>query len=288
MKDDELGKLKVEAANKRFEQQIAEDIERDQVKKRKADETENDNDQKDEGMNVGDPEDQAVEKEEQDEMPAKKARTDGESMEVTVGTDDKTVEGDQTMELSRLERVLVEASRRLVSGGAATAYQLEELRTVSGGSAAADRLRGALRVDISEVFSPPRVTEMAGKFGLKPGDAMDLITGWNFDREDHRQQARELIQQRRPKLLIGSPDCTMFSQLQGLSGWNEHKASRWRQARRHLQFVCELYRDQVRRGDWFLHEHPIGASSWREQCVLDVMKENGVGRPSGISACMVW
>ena len=117
---------------------------------------------------------------------------------------------------------------------------------------------------------------MADKFGLKPGDAMDLITGWNFDREDHRQQARELIQQRRPKLLIGSPDCTMFSQLQSLSGWNEHKASRWRQARRHLQFVCELYRDQVRRGDWFLHEHPIGASSWREQCVLDVMKENGV------------
>ena len=273
MKGDDLGKLKVEAANKRFEKQIAEDIAQDQAKKRKAEETENEADVKDDDMHVGDPEDQAVETDDQEEMPAKRARTDGEIGEIATGVDEKTVEGDQTMQLSRLEQALVETSRRLVSGGAAAAYQVEGLRTVSGGSAAADRPKGARRVDISEVFSPPRVTEMAVKFGLKPGDAMDLITGWNFDREDHRQRARELIQQHRPKLLIGSPDCTMFSQLQKLSEWNDQTTSRWNQARRHLQFVCELYRDQVRRGVWFLHEHPIGASSWRERCVLDVMKE---------------
>ncbi len=34
-------------------------------------------------------------------------------------------------------------------------------------------------VDVSEVFSPPRVGKEATKFGLV-GDAMDLTTGWDF------------------------------------------------------------------------------------------------------------
>ena len=36
-------------------------------------------------------------------------------------------------------------------------------------------------VDISEVFSPPRVVMQGMKIGLKFGSSMDLLTGWNFD-----------------------------------------------------------------------------------------------------------
>ena len=50
---------------------------------------------------------------------------------------------------------------------------------------------------------------MAVKFGLKAGDALDLTTGWNFDINEHREKAKKLIQDRKPRLLIGTPDCTV-------------------------------------------------------------------------------
>ena len=37
-------------------------------------------------------------------------------------------------------------------------------------------------VDVSEVFSPPRVGKEALKFGLEVGDAMDLTTGWDLNK----------------------------------------------------------------------------------------------------------
>ena len=48
-------------------------------------------------------------------------------------------------------------------------------------SSLAERL---CRVDMCEVFSPPRVGLEAAKFGLKVGDAMDLTTGWDFNNEE--------------------------------------------------------------------------------------------------------
>ena len=38
-----------------------------------------------------------------------------------------------------------------------------------------------LSVVASEVFSPPRVTVEAKKFGLKAGEAWDLTNGWDFN-----------------------------------------------------------------------------------------------------------
>ena len=35
-------------------------------------------------------------------------------------------------------------------------------------------------VDVCEIFSPPRVTTEAIKYGMNVGDAMDLTTGWDF------------------------------------------------------------------------------------------------------------
>ena len=34
---------------------------------------------------------------------------------------------------------------------------------------------------VSEIFSPDRFVHRATDFGLLPGTAMDLRTGWNFD-----------------------------------------------------------------------------------------------------------
>ena len=70
--------------------------------------------------------------------------------------------------------------------------------------------------DIAEVYSPKRVTLEAAKYGLQPGEAMDLTTGWDFREERHREAARKYVRIMKPKLLIGSPECRMFSALQNL------------------------------------------------------------------------
>ena len=48
-----------------------------------------------------------------------------------------------------------------------------------------------LKVDVVEAYPPPRVTLEAKKFGLKPGEAWDLTTGWDFNRQDHREEAEK-------------------------------------------------------------------------------------------------
>ena len=101
-------------------------------------------------------------------------------------------------------------------------------------------IQALLQIDIAEIYSPVRVTGEAAKFGLKPGEAMDLTTGWDFRLPRHREAAREYQRRCKPQLLIGSPMCTMFSQLQGLSGWSEKKELEWQEAVEHIQFLIQM------------------------------------------------
>ena len=79
-------------------------------------------------------------------------------------------------------------------------------------------------VDVCEVFSPPRVGKEATKFGMKPGDAMDLTTGWDFNLASHRAKAEAYVDKEKPLVLIGSPPCVAFSQLQSLIPDSDRKA----------------------------------------------------------------
>ena len=60
---------------------------------------------------------------------------------------------------------------------------------------AADRqfVNELLRVDMSEMFSPERVTAVCRDYGLEPGQAMDLKNGYDFDLAADRQKAWDLI-----------------------------------------------------------------------------------------------
>ena len=80
-----------------------------------------------------------------------------------------------------------------------------------------------------EAYSPPRVTLGAKKFGLKPGEAWDLTNGWDFTRKDHRDSAEEYIEKEKPLVLIGSPPCTPFSQLQSLNPKTETSEREWQE-----------------------------------------------------------
>ena len=43
-----------------------------------------------------------------------------------------------------------------------------------------------------------------------------------------------------------------------------------------MEFATSLCREQVLAGRYFLHEHPLCATSWRIECILDVLAMDGV------------
>ena len=63
-------------------------------------------------------------------------------------------------------------------------------------------------VDVSEVFSPPRVTEVAKKMGLTAGTSFDITTvddvgePWDFNIQRMRIKAKIRVQEEKPELLI--------------------------------------------------------------------------------------
>lgn len=136
--------------------------------------------------------------------------------------------------------------------------------------------------DVSEVFSPPRVTKLAGEVGLKGGYSLDKeyedpVTRkkWDFTRPKDQGQLWGLLKRRPSRLLISSPPCTTFSSLQRLrkTSMPEEVKAEGLQLLRIGVKACVL---QVKSGGQFIFEHPAGASSWKEQCLIDLSLMEGV------------
>ena len=139
------------------------------------------------------------------------------------------------------------------------------------------RARARHRAIVSEVYSPPRVAAAArvlADLRIDPGLSMDITTtdevgdAWGFSKHSMRAKAKRRLEEQDPELLVGSPMCTMYSPWQRINRFRD--VSRYKRekkrARRHLEFVCELYHMQLARGRLFLHEHPAQADSWEELC----------------------
>ena len=149
--------------------------------------------------------------------------------------------------------------------------------------------RAAARRIVSEVYSPPRVTELLRKLKhrhLMPGFAFDLTVDdpddgkeWNFSIPEKREKARAKLRAQKPYVLIGSPCCKQFSTWQALNRFRHGDSDEAKralvEAKVHIDFVMSLYQEQVDGGRYFLHEHPYWATSWqmeKVQTLLDVPK----------------
>ena len=59
----------------------------------------------------------------------------------------------------------------------------------------------------------------------------------------------------------------------------EHEKRRRRAAADiHLNFVVELYRQQMAGGRYFLHEHPAYAQSWQVKSIAELLADVSVGQ----------
>ena len=123
---------------------------------------------------------------------------------------------------------------------------------------------------VSEVFCPPRFTAMAHRYGLTPGLAFDLRSGWDLDDPQAQKAVWEHLRTERPLLVVGSPECKAFSALHNLNPDSPKYRATLEAGRRHLEFVSRVYEYQSEQGRLFLHEHPLAATSWREPCIQRV------------------
>ena len=102
-----------------------------------------------------------------------------------------------------------------------------------------------LRMDVAEICSPPRVTDMAARMELEAGWSFDLTTTdengipWDFSKEERRKAAMERVPRDEPLLLIGSPMFTNWSTIMNVN-WDRippgEKERRLEEARVHLKF----------------------------------------------------
>ena len=67
---------------------------------------------------------------------------------------------------------------------------------------------------VAAIFGPGWFTVRARRFHMRPGTVMDLRAGHDFNKETDRLRAREWQTNEMPLLLVGSPRCAAFSQLQ--------------------------------------------------------------------------
>ena len=149
-------------------------------------------------------------------------------------------------------------------------------------------------MDVAEFYSPPRITEMAAKMGLRAGWSLDLTTNdedgraWDFNVPEMRNRAARKVLTDKPLLLIGNPMCTIYSCMNNINHARmapEIVKARFDYARKHLAFAAALYKIQIQEGRYFLHEHPESASSWYEKCIKEVMEMNGVMKVVGDQCC---
>ena len=109
---------------------------------------------------------------------------------------------------------------------------------------------GKTPTDVSEIFSPPRVTAMAPEMGMAPGFAIDLTVPkpdgqpWDLSKEGDIKMVEKMIDVQKPFLLVGSPPCTWgarFNISVNYPRLDEAEAERRKQAgRAHLQTAIRL------------------------------------------------
>ena len=94
-----------------------------------------------------------------------------------------------------------------------------------------------------------------------------------------RDRAMKKLKAEEPQLLVGSPMCTALFTRHCINNKIRDPtivANELKRAREHLKFVVELYREQIRGGWYFLHEHPAYATSWQTDEIEKLLGEKGV------------
>jgi hypothetical protein len=130
--------------------------------------------------------------------------------------------------------------------------------------------------DFLEVFSQPRISVHAARAGFHTIPSVDriILTGWNLAKVEDQMRCLRLIQATRPRYLMLSPPCTVFSVMQHrLHGRRRDQAGFERRKQEGIvlwKFALRRFTLQNEASRRVALEHPVGASSWRMDCTAPV------------------
>ena len=147
-------------------------------------------------------------------------------------------------------------------------------------------LRHEGKYDVAEIYSPPRITEVAKEIGLQPGWALDLTEvdpddqkPWDFRLDEKKAKAKKKVIEEKPYVLILCPMCGPFSSLQNFNYVNKPESevkAILKEAMEHIKFAIELCVIQQNSGRLFVFEHPAGASTWETKILKQLHSREGV------------
>ena len=158
--------------------------------------------------------------------------------------------------------------------------KLADLKMLAGRSKQAPLAASQYASECAEVYSPPRITAVAGRMGLKPAWALDLTTvddegkPWDFSRADQRKKAMKKLKDDTPLMLVACPMCGPFSTISELNYANmteKEIREKLHGAMLHMKFALTLCLQQYLAGRLFMFEHPAGASSWSTKMMADML-----------------
>ncbi len=126
---------------------------------------------------------------------------------------------------------------------------------------------------MSAIFKDDKFNKEANEYCISPGFAMDIRTGYDFDREETREEARTKLRKEKPSLLIGSPICGPWSQMNNINKDSENMRANMKKAIKHLRFTLEMFAIQIEENHGFvLVEHPWTAKSWGTDIMQEMMR----------------
>ena len=103
---------------------------------------------------------------------------------------------------------------------------------------------------------------------------------WDLSKHAERAILKKLVTEGEPFVaVVGSQPCVDVCPLQALSAGRQDpnvKAERLAKAKVRIKTCMEIYALQVRAGRYFVHEHPLTATSWKMPEVEEVAQMDGV------------
>lgn len=122
-------------------------------------------------------------------------------------------------------------------------------------------------VHFMEIFSNPRIAPKVALLGLRHGPSIDLGTGWNLLLASCRLNLLKLLDILCPLVVMLSPPCTVFSQVQHSMEGRRKNQTEWEKryddGLKLWDFACKIFRKQILAGRFAVMEHPWLATSWR-------------------------
>jgi len=132
-----------------------------------------------------------------------------------------------------------------------------------------------------EVFSPPRIALEAKKHNIPTTSpsSLDLVTGWDYRRADHRNLAWQIVEEQEPCMVYLEPVCKAFT-LMFRSNESRMDIEELRRIRAEgvamLGFSAQLALHQIHHSRKCVFEHPDSASSWDTEALCFISSLPGV------------